>query len=104
MNIKRRRSIQRRSSREPFIKPGQAWECMITGSWLIRTHGQGRCRKWSVVPGGAVDDATAEKLVNHPAVVGQADGLFPGCNQTWRMQAPAQAAAATSSSIRWGGR
>jgi hypothetical protein len=40
---------------------------------------------WFVVPGGAVSDATAYEIRNHPQVVGGRDGLFPNHDQTWRM-------------------
>jgi hypothetical protein len=89
--IRRRRSIGRRNQSVPVLKPKQALECMRSGSCLIRTHGRAR-RKWFVIPGGAIDDATAEWIVNRPAIIGLEDGLFPGHSQTWRMQAPAQAA------------
>lgn len=38
-----------------------------------------------LVPGGYVAPETAEKIKNHPGVVCGADGLFPGHDQTWRM-------------------
>lgn len=38
-----------------------------------------------VVPGGQVDPGVAEKIKKHPLVRGGKDGLFPGHDQTWRM-------------------
>jgi hypothetical protein len=48
-------------------------------------HGQGR-REWFVVPGGPVNDETADRIINHPSVIGGKDGLFPNHDQTWRME------------------
>jgi hypothetical protein len=42
---------------------------------------------WFVVPGGAVSDAVASAIREHPSVIAGRDGLFPGLDQTWRMLA-----------------
>jgi hypothetical protein len=41
--------------------------------------------KWYVVPGGAVSDQTAEKILARPDVHVFDDGLFPGIPQTYRI-------------------
>jgi hypothetical protein len=58
---------------------------MRTGSTLVHMHGRGWYR-WFVVPGGAIEDYVADEIKRHPAVIGQADGLFPQHDQTWRMR------------------
>lgn len=39
-----------------------------------------------IVPGGYVDRATAAKIINHPQVRAGRDGMWPGMDQTWRME------------------
>jgi hypothetical protein len=39
-----------------------------------------------VVPGGYVEPEVAEKIKEHPLVASSKDGLWPGHEQTWRMQ------------------
>ena len=41
---------------------------------------------WFIIPGGQVTDVVADRIKQHPTVVGQKDGLFPHHDQTWRMQ------------------
>ena len=82
-------------SRQTFrsLAPEKALQHMRTGSVLVHMHGKSRngyC--WFVVPGGAVNDAVASKIKNHPCVIGQKDGLFPQHDQTWRFQSPEGAA------------
>jgi hypothetical protein len=38
-----------------------------------------------IVPGGYVDPAVAQRIKDRPDVVGGADGLFPGQDQTWKV-------------------
>jgi hypothetical protein len=62
---------------------------MRTGSTLIHTSprpDKPRDYQWFVVPGGPVKPEVADRIKAHPAVVGQADGLWPGHDQTWRMR------------------
>jgi hypothetical protein len=66
------------------LKLDQALQHMRAGARLTRMHGEpGHC--WFIVPGGAVTDAVASKIRDHPAVVAGSDGLFPHHDQTWRM-------------------
>ena len=53
---------------------------------LVRMNG-GRAGGYYVVGagGGHVDDGVAAKIMSHPLVRGNRDGLFPGHDQTWRM-------------------
>jgi hypothetical protein len=45
----------------------------------------GRQATYFVVPGGPVERAVADKVMNHPLVRAGHDGLFPDHDQTWRM-------------------
>jgi hypothetical protein len=70
--------------RQQPLKLKRAIDHMHRGSCLIRMHSSSGAG-WFVVPGGPVSDATAAKIREHPAVIGGKDGLFPKCDQTWRM-------------------
>jgi len=37
--------------------------------------------------GGYVEPDTAHKIIKYPQVVGSKDGMWPGMDQTWRLQA-----------------
>ena len=63
-----------------------ALERMREGSRLIHMHSKAGERCWFVIPGGAVTDKTAEQIRQHPSIVGEKDGLFPGHDQTYRMR------------------
>jgi hypothetical protein len=43
---------------------------------MVKMNHGGRT-KYFIVPGGAVDDPTAEKIKDHPLVRAGEDGLFP---------------------------
>ncbi len=51
---------------------------------LVRMFANGG-QVYFLIPGGLVDDATAEKIKARPDVIANPDGLFPGINQTWRI-------------------
>jgi hypothetical protein len=53
------------------------------GARLCLMHA-GASKQFYIVPGGAVSHEIAGKLIDRPDVCGQHDGLFPGCDQTWR--------------------
>jgi hypothetical protein len=63
----------------------EALDLMKTGSRLVKIIGRGGAM-WFVIPGGQVTDVIADQIKQHPAVVGQKDGLFPHHDQTWRMR------------------
>jgi hypothetical protein len=42
--------------------------------------------KHFIVPGGEVSDEVAAKIKASGNVVASKDGMFPGLDQTWRMQ------------------
>jgi len=70
--------------KQNLIRIKQALELMRAGSALVHMHGTPQT-EWFIVPGGPVSDITAEKIRSHALVKGQADGLFPKLDQTWRM-------------------
>jgi hypothetical protein len=67
-----------RKAMDQMNKPGTRLVRMIT-----EASPDGRAHY--VVPGGLVSSAVAEKIKARPNVVGGADGLFPGHDQTWRI-------------------
>lgn len=55
------------------------------GACLVRMYTRNPAEfQWYIVPGGPVGLSVAEKLIERPDVHGGKDGLFPGCDQTWR--------------------
>jgi hypothetical protein len=66
------------------VQSKTALEFMRAGSRLVELHSKSGF-EWWVVPGGYVSNETAIQIKQHPRVVGQRDGLFPGLDQTWRM-------------------
>jgi hypothetical protein len=57
------------------------------GTRLVRMHSNASPDGFAhyVIPGGYVEPDVAEKIKRHPSVTAGEDGLFPGCDQTWRM-------------------
>ena len=63
-----------------------ALDYLRDGGVLVHMHSHGATEKqWFVVPGGAVEDQTADRIKQRPDVIGQRDGLWPNHDQTWRM-------------------
>jgi hypothetical protein len=63
-----------------------ALELMREGRPLMRMHGIDRMR-WYIVPGGQIADNVVERILVRRDVQPCRDGLFPGCDQTFRMRA-----------------
>ena len=78
----------RKQTRPQTLSTKRALDLMRTGSRLVHMHGTNQ--RWFVEPGGAVTDAVAGEIRNHPSVIAQKDGLFPHHDQTWRMATFAQ--------------
>lgn len=59
----------------------------LQGTRLVQMHTTGSPEGVAhyVIPGGYVEPDVAEKIKTNPQVVAGEDGLFPGHNQTWRM-------------------
>lgn len=57
----------------------------VKGSRLMLMHSSSG-QDYFIVPGGKVDPDDAKKLLARPDVIAFDDGLFPGCNQTWRIE------------------
>jgi hypothetical protein len=75
---------------QPTMPDDLALDCLRDGAALVHMHGKAAEKQWFVVPGGPVTDATADRIRKRPDVIGQHDGLFPGHDQTWRMQREAR--------------
>jgi hypothetical protein len=56
---------------------------MRRGAPLLKVNGKSLV-SFYVEPGGSVADSTAAKLIDHPQVYPDHDGLFQDCDQTWR--------------------
>jgi hypothetical protein len=50
---------------------------------MVRVNGRGS--GYYIVPGGPVDDPVALRLMTHPLVRSERDGLWTDCPQTWRL-------------------
>jgi hypothetical protein len=58
---------------------------MREGRSLMQMHGRYRVG-WYIVPGGEVTEKVAIALLERPDVQPNADGLFPGISQTFKMR------------------
>ena len=61
-----------------------ALELMREGRSLMRMHTTAG-RKRFVVPGGQITNRVAERILGRPDVQPHDRGLFPGCEQTFRL-------------------
>jgi hypothetical protein len=62
----------------------KALTLMRKGSLLVREHSE--CTgEWYLHPGGKLERRVAEKLLENPQVCGNRDGIWPGHDQTWRI-------------------
>jgi hypothetical protein len=62
-----------------------ALELMREGKLLMKMHTVNGMR-WFVVPGGQISDKTAERILARRDVQPHDSGLFPGCEQTFRLR------------------
>jgi len=80
------------SRRTPYrLAAEKALQHMRTGSVLVHVHGKsqnGCC--WFVVPGGAVNDAVASKIKNHPCVIDRRTDCFRSTTRPGASRAPRQ--------------
>lgn len=67
------------------MKLKKAVDLMHTGSLLMKMNKSGDMTAWYLVPGGEVDQDTAEALQQMKDVIPGNDGLFPGVSQTWKV-------------------
>jgi hypothetical protein len=83
--VKGIRKTRRQRDLERFTamlrRPGARLLLMHTSS---PTECSTETKRWFIVPGGQVPADIAEELKARPDVYGCADGLFSGCDQTWR--------------------
>lgn len=54
---------------------------------LMHTNDSPTGRAYYIVPGGYVAPETAQKIIAHPGVRANGDGLFDGQTQTWKISA-----------------
>jgi hypothetical protein len=74
-------------SNKKFVTERDAIELMRNGQSLARMHVSGGGQAWFIAPrGGEVTQQVAEALLARNDVQPQADGLFPGMHQTYRLR------------------
>jgi hypothetical protein len=78
---KAQRDLERAT--EMLRKPGACLVLMHTNNPLDCGQDK-RTKGYFIVPGKQVSFDIAQKLIDRPDVCGSQDGLFPGCDQTWR--------------------
>jgi hypothetical protein len=67
----------------PKLTYNTALARMRRGAPLLKVNGKSFV-SFYIEPGGSVGDNTAAKLIEHPQVYPDHDGLLPDCNQSWR--------------------
>ena len=72
--------------RDQTLSENFALELMREGRLMQRMHTV-HGRRWFIVPGGQISDRTAERILQRPDVQPHDNGLFPGCDQTFRLSA-----------------
>lgn len=72
-----RKYLTQRKAEDMLRLPGHRLMLMHTNG------GDGEC--YYIVPGGPVEREVAEKIIARADAHASSDGLFPGCNQTWRL-------------------
>lgn len=63
-----------------------AADLMRDGRLLTQMHDRKLGLRWYIVPGGEVTEKVAAALLAPPDVQSNADGLFPGISQTFKMR------------------
>ena len=69
-----------------FLNMERALDVMRRGREMVRLHGQTEGCEYYIVDGGPVTSATAEAILCRPDVQPHSSGLFPGCDQSWRLR------------------
>jgi hypothetical protein len=70
--------------RDQTLSESFALELLREGRLLMKMH-TAHGRRWFIVPGGQVNDRTAERILQRPDVQPYDSGLFPGHDQTFRL-------------------
>ncbi len=81
--VRRKNRLPSLTLKKAMQQMGLAGTCMVK----IRTAESPDGFAYYLVPGGHVSAEIAEKIKARPDVIGGADGLFPGHDQTWRIVA-----------------
>ena len=69
-----------------YVDRRQAIDLMHrSGTRLVKMRGS-RGFDFYVIPGGLVATETAQAIIAMPNVIAGKDGLFPGHDQTWRIE------------------
>jgi len=71
--------------RDQTLSEAFALELLREGKLLTRMHTVNGLR-WFVVPGGQIADSTAKRILSRSDVQPHDSGLFPGCEQTFRLR------------------
>ena len=71
--------------RDQTLSEAFALELLREGKLLTRMHTVNGMR-WFIVPGGQVADSTAKRILSRPDVQPHDSGLFPGCEQSFRLR------------------
>jgi hypothetical protein len=70
--------------RNETLSEAFALDLMREGKLLMRMHTINGMR-WFIVPGGKLSDSVAKRILARPDVQPHDNGLFPGCEQTFRL-------------------
>jgi hypothetical protein len=71
--------------RDQALSEADALELLREGKLLMRMHTV-KGMRWFVVPGGPVTESTVKRILARPDVQPHDNGLFPGCEQTFRLR------------------
>jgi hypothetical protein len=71
--------------RDQTLSENFALELMREGKVLMRMHTVNGMR-WFIVPGGKITDSVANRILARPDVQPHDSGLFPGCEQTFKLR------------------
>jgi hypothetical protein len=70
--------------RDQTLSENFAIELLREGKLLMRMHTVNG-KRWFILGGGQVADSVARRLLERPDVQPHDSGLFPGCDQTFRL-------------------
>jgi len=71
--------------RDQTLSEDFALDLMREGRLLMKLHTV-HGRRWFVVPGGQVAESVAKRILQRPDVQPFDSGLFPGCDQTFKLR------------------
>src|SRR5262249_47863533 len=83
--ISHSKTARERKMRDQTLSESFALELLREGKLLMRMHTINGMR-WFIVPGGQVAESVVERILARPDVQPHDNGLFPGCEQTFRLR------------------